>query len=79
LQEYHKINPLTANEIRFLRESYRFFILNYVIKDGNYFFTDQYAGKLREEACSIYLPSIETDFDPEKIIKALKLKDEPLQ
>jgi hypothetical protein len=50
-----------------------------VIKDGNYFFTDQYAGKLREEACSIYLPSIETDFDPEKIIKALKLKDEFLQ
>jgi Ser/Thr protein kinase RdoA (MazF antagonist) len=79
LQEYHKVNPLTANEIRFLKESYRFFILNYVIKDGNYFFTEQYASKLREEACSIYLPSIEKDFDPDKIIKALKLKDEPLK
>jgi hypothetical protein len=37
LEEYHKINPLTANELRFMREAYRFFILNYVIKDGNYF------------------------------------------
>lgn len=32
LTEYHKVNPLTADEIRFLREAYRFFILNYVIK-----------------------------------------------
>src|SRR5690606_2874248 len=28
LEEYHKVNPLTAVEIRFLREVYRFFILN---------------------------------------------------
>jgi len=37
LEEYHKINPLTANELRFMREAYRFFILNYVIKDGSIF------------------------------------------
>ena len=40
LKEYHKVNPLTADEIRFLKESYRFFILNYVIKDGKYFLTN---------------------------------------
>ncbi|MFT3846104.1 MAG: hypothetical protein QM725_13700 [Lacibacter sp.] len=77
LEEYHKVNPLTANEIRFLRESYRFFILNYVIKDGSYFFSEQYATKLRNEAYEIYLPSVDRDFDPEKIIKALKIKEEP--
>jgi hypothetical protein len=77
LEEYHKVNPITANEIRFLREGYRFFILNYVIKDGNYFFTEQYANKLKKEALEIHLPSVDRDFDPEKIIQALKLKEEP--
>ncbi|KAA8485034.1 hypothetical protein BDE36_2256 [Arcticibacter tournemirensis] len=74
LEEYHKVNPLTANEIRFLKEVYRFFILNYVIKDGNYFFSGQYAEKLQAEAFEIYLPSIETEFDADKLIKTLNLK-----
>jgi Ser/Thr protein kinase RdoA (MazF antagonist) len=73
LQEYHKVNPLTADEIRFLKESYRFFILNYVIKDGKYFFSEQYAKKLQAEAFDIYLPSVDRDFDADKIIDALKL------
>jgi Ser/Thr protein kinase RdoA (MazF antagonist) len=74
LTEYHKINPLTADEIRFLRETYRFFILNYVIKDGNYFFNEQYAKKLKAEALELYLPAVDRDFDPEKIISHLKIK-----
>lgn len=74
LEEYHKVNPLTADEIRFMREAYRFFILNYVIKDGNYFFSEQYAKKLRAEAFDSYLPSVDRDFDPEKIIAFLKIK-----
>jgi len=74
LKEYHKVNPLTADEIRFLKESYRFFILNYVIKDGKYFFNDQYAKKLQAEAFDVYLPSVDRDFDAEKIISALNLK-----
>src|SRR5882757_5075377 len=74
LKEYHKINPLTADEIRFMKEAYRFFILNYVIKDGKYFFSEQYAQKLQSEAFSVYLPSVDRDFDAEKIIEALKLK-----
>jgi Ser/Thr protein kinase RdoA (MazF antagonist) len=73
LEEYHKVNPLTANEIRFLKEIYRFFILNYVIKNGKYFFSAQYADKLQAEAFEIYLPSVDRDFDAEKIIQALKL------
>ncbi|WP_432327594.1 hypothetical protein ACRQ5D_30310 [Mucilaginibacter sp. P25] len=74
LKEYHKVNPLTADEIRFLKEAYRFFILNYVIKDGKHFFSEQYAKKLQTEAFDIYLPSVDRDFDAEKIIEALKLK-----
>lgn len=75
LEEYHKVNPLTADEIRFLREGYRFFILNYVMKDGNYFFSEQYARKLQSEAFEIYLPSVDTAFDPEVLIKALKINE----
>lgn len=75
LEEYHKVNPLTADELRFLKEVYRFFILNYVIKDGNYFFSEQYAKKLRTEAHNIYLPSVDRDFDAEKLIKALNIKE----
>ncbi|MXV17831.1 hypothetical protein [Hufsiella ginkgonis] len=74
LEEYHKINPLSADELGFLGEAYRFFILNYVIKDGSYFFNDQYAKKLRNEAFDIYLPSVDTDFNSATLIEALKLK-----
>ncbi|SDF04094.1 hypothetical protein SAMN05216464_11234 [Mucilaginibacter pineti] len=74
LKEYHKVNPLTADEIRFMKEAYRFFILNYVIKDGKFFFSEQYAQKLQSEAFNVYLPSVDRDFDAEKIIEALKLK-----
>lgn len=73
LKEYHKVNPLTANEVRFLKEAYRFFILNYVIKDGNYFFSEQYAKKLQSEAFDIYLPSVERDFDAQKLLDALNI------
>jgi hypothetical protein len=75
LTEYHKINPFSANEIRFLREAYRFFILNYVIKNGNHFFANGYAKKLAQEAYDIYLPSVDHQFDPERIIKHLNIKE----
>jgi hypothetical protein len=74
LSEYHKINPLKADEIRFLREGYRFFILNYVVKNGVHFFSEQYAKKLQAEAMNIYLPSADRDFDPEKIIDHLEIR-----
>jgi hypothetical protein len=75
LSEYHKVNPFIADEIRFLREVYRFFILNYVIKNGNYFFSEQYAKKLQAEALDIYLPSVDTNFDPERIIDYLGIRE----
>ncbi|MEL6721336.1 MAG: hypothetical protein AAFP82_21735, partial [Bacteroidota bacterium] len=72
LENYHAVFPLTAKEILLLKETYRFFILNYVIKDGRYFFHEIFASKLQQEAYSIYLPSIDK-FDAEHIIKKLNL------
>jgi len=74
LQEYHHHNPLTVNEIYFMKEAYRFFILNYVIKDGKHFFHEQYANKLQQEAYDIYLPSVDRDFNADVLLDALNLK-----
>ncbi len=71
LKAYHAVFPLQDREIRFLREVYRFFILNYVIKDGRYFFHEKFARKLQQEAFDQYFPSIERDFDPEVLIADL--------
>ena len=70
LKTYHKIYPLTEREIRFLPEAYRFFILNYVIKDGRYFFHEIFATKLQMEAYESYLPSV-SDFPVEMLLKEL--------
>lgn len=73
LKAYHKVFPLKEEEIRFLKEVYRFFILNYIIKDGRHFFHEIFATKLQKEAYEIYLPSIETGFDADAILKELKI------
>jgi hypothetical protein len=73
LKEYHSVFPLTEPEVRFMKEAYRFFILNYVIKDGRYFFHEIYANKLQREAFELYFPSLEQKFDAEKLLRALKL------
>ena len=72
LQSYHSVYPLTSVEILFLKEVYRFFILNYVIKDGKYFFKASYAARLQKEAVEEYLPSTEK-FDASEILNALQL------
>ncbi len=74
LKEYHKVYPLSREEVRFIKEAYRFFILNYVIKDGHYFFHEIYASKLQKEAFEIYFPSLDLKFDANKIISELKIK-----
>ena len=73
LKAYHKVYPLTEQEIRILKETYRFFILNYVIKDGRYFFHEFYSGKLQYEAYETYFPNIDKSFDADKILKALDI------
>jgi hypothetical protein len=73
LKEYHKVFPLTESEVRFIKEAYRFFILNYVIKDGDYFFHEIYASKLQKEAYELYFPSLDEKFDDDKILRELKI------
>lgn len=73
LKAYHQVFPLEKKEILFLKEAYRFFILNYVVKDGRHFFHEIFATKLQKEAFDIYLPSIEQQFNPDKLLKALNL------
>ena len=73
LKAYHEIYPLTENEVRFLKEAYRFFILNYVVKDGRHFFHEIFAIKLQKEAFDIYLPSIDKQFNADIILKALNI------
>lgn len=72
LKAYHKIYPLTSQEVRIMKETYRFFILNYVIKDGRYFFNEMYASRLQKEAYDIYFPQLDA-FNEDKILKALDL------
>ena len=72
LKEYHRIFPLTEGEVHFIKEAYRFFLLNYVIKDGPYFFRQTYSGKLIKEAYDVHFPSIDTNYDVDKILTNLK-------
>lgn len=72
LQAYHQVYPLTTQEVKIIKETYRFFILNYVIKDGRYFFNEIYASRLQREAYETYLPQLE-HFNEDKILKALNL------
>ena len=59
LASYHRIFPLNENEIMFLREVYRFFILNYVVREGDNFFQPEYWQRLQQEAVSLCLPAAE--------------------
>jgi hypothetical protein len=60
LAAYQEVNPMTDRDIAFLRETYRFFILHYVIASGDLFFQSDIASKLRNDAISIELPMVET-------------------
>ena len=74
LKAYHAVFPLTESEVRFLQEAYRFFILNYVIKDGRYFFHEKFASKLQHEAFEQYFPAIEQGFKAERLLNAVFAK-----
>lgn len=73
LKNYHKVYPLNEVEIRFLKEAYRFFLLNYVVKYGRYFFHEIFATRLQQEAYDEHLPVIDEKFDPEPLLNALNL------
>lgn len=59
LRAYHEVFPLTERDIRFLPEVYRFFILNYVIREGAKFFRPDLCTQFRRQAAQVYLPSFD--------------------
>jgi len=58
LSAYHTTNPLREEEIRFLPWAYRFFILNYVVRDGAKFFQPNLIDRFKREAVTSYLPNL---------------------
>jgi hypothetical protein len=65
LRAYHATFPLQPAELAFLKEAYRFFLLNYVVRTGQHFFLPEFHQRLAREAVTRYLPELETlDFAP---------------
>ncbi len=65
VRAYHEINPLSESDIRFLPYAYRFFILNYVIREGARFFRADLCTQFRREVARLYLPQLDQlDIDP---------------
>jgi Ser/Thr protein kinase RdoA (MazF antagonist) len=58
VKAYHRIAPLTEHDIRFLPEVYRFFLLNYVIRQGAAFFRPDLCQRFRRETARTYLPQL---------------------
>ena len=64
LRAYHAQLPLHPEDLLFLREVYRFFLLNYVIREGENFFQPALCERLRREAIERQLPALaEVDFE----------------
>jgi Ser/Thr protein kinase RdoA (MazF antagonist) len=65
LRAYQQVFPMSADEVRFLPEVYRFFILNYVVREGARFFRPDLCTTFRRDAVRTYLPAFDRhDFSP---------------
>lgn len=65
LRAYHQVFPLQPAELAFMKEAYRFFLLNYVVRTGQHFFLPEFHQRLAREAVTRYLPELESlDFAP---------------
>jgi hypothetical protein len=59
LREYHRVYPLTVPEVLFLKEAYRFFLLNYVVREGRHFFRYDFWQQLLHDAVDVHLPVLD--------------------
>ena len=65
LTAYHEVFPLTPEEVRFLVEAYRFFLLNYVVREGRHFFRYEFWQHLMRDAVDVQLPELDSlDLSP---------------
>lgn len=72
LKHYHEVFPLSKNELHFIKEGYRFFMLNYVLREGRRFFHDDYSSKLQNESYK-FLPDLDQELDTSIYLETLKL------
>lgn len=70
LAQYHSVYPLTESEIRFIPQAFRFFILNYVVREGARFFRRDLCLKFRSDAARIYLPQFD-QLDPTPLLETV--------
>ncbi|MCB0955393.1 MAG: hypothetical protein R2694_10745 [Ilumatobacteraceae bacterium] len=59
LRAYRQVFPMTDDEVMFLPDVYRFFILNYVIREGARFFRADLCRQFRRDAVRSYLPGLD--------------------
>ena len=59
LRNYHSVFPLSETEVLFLKEAYRFFLLNYVIREGRHFFRFEFWQHLLHDAVDVHLPALD--------------------
>lgn len=65
LRAYHAEYPLMPEEVLFLKEAYRFFLLNYVVREGQHFFRYDFWQHLLRDAVDVHLPGLdEVDLAP---------------
>jgi hypothetical protein len=65
LRCYNEVNPLAEEEVLFLKEAYRFFLLNYVVRSGEHFFRPSYCARLQREAVDLHLTRLDgISFEP---------------
>ena len=70
LRAYHRSFPLGSPEVLFLKEAYRFFLLNYVIREGRHFFRYEFWQQLLHDVVDIHLPALD-DLDLSPLLDEL--------
>ena len=72
LRAYHSVFPLSPEEVLFLKEAYRFFLLNYVVREGRFFFRHDIWQQLLHDVVDRHLPSLD-GFDFSELLRELQL------
>ncbi len=74
LHAYHSVFPLSVSEVMFLKEAYRFFLLNYVVREGRFFFRHDIWQHLLIDVVDRHLPALD-EFDFGDLVAELGLGD----
>jgi len=59
IDSYTDVFPMSRDELEFVPEVYRFFILNYVVREGARFFRPDLCSQFRRDAVRTYLPALD--------------------